>query len=53
MLQKLSKWEVEAAFFRNFRNLLPLKFYVKLNFGEFKWSKMAFLALSEVLNFDF
>ena len=49
MLQKLSKCEFKA----NFTIYLPLRFYVKSNFGEFKRSKMSFLALLEVLNFNF
>ena len=53
MLQKLSKCEVKAARRRNFTICLPLRFYMKLNFGEFKYSRMSFLALLEVLNFDF
>ena len=36
MLQKLSKCEVKAW---TLMNLLPLRFYVKSNFGEFNWSK--------------
>ena len=39
MLQKLLRCEVKAAFFENFTILLPLKFYVKSNFGELKRSK--------------
>ena len=53
MLQKLSKCEVKAALCGNFAVCLPLRFHVKSNFGEFKWSKMTFLALLEVLNFNF
>ena len=34
-------------------NLLPPRFYVKSNFGEFKQSKMSFLVILEALNFDF
>ena len=52
MHQKFSKCEVKAAQFWNFTILLPLKFYVKSNFGELKWSKMLFLAILEGLNFD-
>ena len=32
--------------------LLPLRFYVKSNLSEFNFA-MSFLAISEVLNFDF
>ena len=39
MLQKLSKCEVKAARCGNFTICLPLRFYVKSNFGEFKQSK--------------
>ena len=39
MLQKLSKCEAMAARYGHFSNLLPLRFYVKSNFGEFKQSK--------------
>ena len=39
MLQKLSKCEVKAARNGHFSNLLPLRFYVKSNFGKFKLSK--------------
>ena len=39
MLQKLSKCEVKAWLCWNLIILLPLWFYVKSNFGEFKWSK--------------
>ena len=53
MLQKLSKCEDKAAGFGNFTVCLPLRFYVKSNFGEFKWSKISFLAFLEVLNFNF
>ena len=38
MLQKLSKREVKAAQCGNTISL-PLRFYVKSNFGEFKHSK--------------
>ena len=36
MLQKLSKCEVKVAWCGNFTICLPLRFYVKSNFGEFK-----------------
>ena len=36
MLQKLSKCEVKAARCGNSTICLPLRFYVKTNFGEFK-----------------
>ena len=39
MLQKLSKCEVKAWLCWNLIILLPLRFYVKSNFGEFKRSK--------------
>ena len=39
MLQKLSKCEVEAWLCWNLIILLPLRFYVKSNFGKFKQSK--------------
>ena len=38
MLQKLSNCEVKAWLCWNLINLLPLRFYVKSNFGEFKRS---------------
>ena len=53
MLQKLSKCEVIEAWCGNFTICLPLRFYMKSNFGEFKQSKMSFLALLEALNFNF
>ena len=53
MLQKLTKCEVKAAQCGNFTICLPLRFYVKSDFSEFKQSKMSFLALFEALNFDF
>ena len=39
MLQKLSNCEVKAWLCWNLIILLPLRFYVKSNFGEFKQSK--------------
>ena len=39
MLQKLSKCEVKAARYGHFSNLLPLRIYMKSNFGELKRSK--------------
>ena len=39
VLHNCSKCEVRAARCENFTICLPLRFYVKLNFGEFKWSK--------------
>ena len=39
MLQKLSKCEVRAWLCRNLIILPSLRFHVKSNFGEFKWSK--------------
>ena len=53
MLQKFSNYEVKAASCGNLTILLPLRFYVKSNFGEFKRQKMSFLALLEILNFNF
>ena len=44
MLQKLSDCEVKAARNEHCSNLLPLRFYVKSNFGELKWSKNVTLA---------
>ena len=52
-LQKLSKCEVKAWLCWNLIILLPLRFYVKSNFGEFKRSKLSFLPILETLNFDF
>ena len=40
MLQIFSNCEVKAAQCGNFTILLPLKFYVKSNFGELSRSKM-------------
>ena len=45
-------WSIVPLFERTFDLLLSLRFYVKSNFGEFRWSKMSFLAILEVLNFD-
>ena len=53
MLQKLSKCEVKAWLCWNLIFLLPLRFYVKSNFGGFKRSKNVIFAILEVLNFDF
>ena len=39
MLQKHSKWEVKAWLCWNLTILLPLRFYMKSNFGEFKLSR--------------
>ena len=39
LLQKLSKCEVNAAWCKNFTVCLPLRLYMKSNFGEFKRSK--------------
>ena len=52
MLQKLSICEVKDRLCWNLIILLPLRFYVKSNFGEFKWSKNVTFVISEVLNFD-
>ena len=53
ILQKLSECEVKAALCGNVVICLPLRFHVISNFGEFKRSKISFLTLLEVLNFDF
>ena len=53
MLQKLSKFEVKPWLCWNLIILPPLRFYVKSNFGIFKRSKKSFLAILEVLNFEF
>ena len=53
MLQKLSKCEDKVAGCGNTTICLPHRFYVKSNFAKFKKSKMSFLALLEVLNFNF
>ena len=53
VLQKFSKCEVKAAWCGNLLILLPLKFYVKSNFGELKGSKIWFLAILEGLKFWF
>ena len=53
MLQKLSKCEVKAWLCLNLIILPPLWIYMKSNFGEFKRSKMSFLAILETLNFEF
>ena len=42
MLQKLSKCEVKAWLCWNVIILPTLRFYMKSNFGEFKWSKNFF-----------
>ena len=52
MLQKLSKCELKEAQCWNFIIILPLRFYVKSDFDEFKRWKMSFLALLEILNFN-
>ena len=44
MLQKLSKYEVKAVGYGHFSNLLPLRFYVKSNFGELNRSKSVIFA---------
>ena len=49
MLQKLSKCEVKAVLCGN----LPLRFYVKLNFCEFKWSKNVIFENLVILHFNF
>ena len=53
MLQKLSKCEVKLDFVKILIILPPLRFYVKSNFGKFKRYKKSFLAILQVLNFDF
>ena len=37
----------------NFMILLPLRFYFKSNFGKLKRQKMSFMAILDLLNFDF
>ena len=44
MLQKLSKCKVKASLYWNLIILLPLRFYMKSNFGEFKWCKNVIFA---------
>ena len=44
MLQKLSKCEVKVAQYGHFSNLLPLRCYVKSNFGELTRSKNVIFA---------
>ena len=53
MLQKFSKCQVKAKRSGNLIILLPLKFYVKSNFGGLKRSKMWLFAVFEGLNFNF
>ena len=53
MLQKLSKYEVKVLTLLKLVILLPLRFYVKSNYGEFKWSKNVIFSNLEVLKFDF
>ena len=53
MLHIFLNCEVKATWCGNFTILLPLKFYVKSNFGELKQLKLGFLAILERLNFDF
>ena len=53
MVQKLSKCEVQAKWCGNFRTCPPLRFYVKLHFGEFKRSKNVILVHLEDLSIDF
>ena len=53
MLQKFSKCEVKAAWCGNFTILLPLKFYVKSNFGKIRISKNATLTVLEIFDFEF
>ena len=53
MLQKLSKCEVKAWLCWNLMILLPLRFYMKSNFGKFKRSKMSFMAILETLDLEF
>ena len=48
MLQKVSNCEVKAARYICCHSVFM---YVKSNFGEFKHSKMSFLAILETLNF--
>ena len=51
MLQKFSKCEVKAAWYGNLTILLPLKIYVKSNFGKII-SKNATLTVLETLYFE-
>ena len=53
MLQKLSKCEVKAWLCQNLIILLPLRFYVKSNFGESKRPKYVIFDHFRGLNFDF
>ena len=53
MLQKLSKCEVKAAWYGDFSNLLPPRFYVKSNFGVIKRSKNAIFANTRGPEFSF
>jgi len=53
LLQKLSKCEVKAWRCWNLIILLPLRIYVKSNFVNSNRPKMLFLAILDVLNFDF
>ena len=53
MLQKFSKCEVKAWLCWNLIILPPLRFYVKSHLADLNGPKMSFLAILEVLNFDF
>ena len=53
MLQKRSKCEVKTWLCWNLIIFPPLPFCMKSKFGEFKRSKMSFLVILKVLNFDF
>ena len=53
MLQKLSKCEVKAVLCGYFTICLPLRFYVKSNFGEFKQPKNVIFDHLETQNFEF
>ena len=53
MLQKLSKCEVKTWLCWNLIILPPLRFYVKSNLVSSNGTKMSFLPIFEVLNFDF
>ena len=53
MLQKLSKCEVKTTRCGHFTILLPFRFYVKSNLVNSNSQEMSFLAILEVLDFDF
>ena len=53
MLQKLSKCEVKAWLYYYLISLMPLRYYVKSNLANSNSQEMSFLAILEVLNFEF